>query len=42
VIPQEVGPLVLSTGKGKNNWIHLPLASHLIPMLRMKVRANRP
>jgi len=31
VIPQEVGPLVLSTGKGKNNWIHLPLASHLIP-----------
>ena len=30
-IPQSAGILVLNEGKGKNNWVHLPKATHLIP-----------
>lgn len=30
-IPQSAGILVLNEGKGKNNWVHLPKGTHLIP-----------
>lgn len=30
-VPQEAGILVVNKGIGKNNWIHLPKATHLIP-----------
>lgn len=30
-VPQEVGIMVVQKGKGDNNWIHLPKATHLIP-----------
>ncbi|MDD2296883.1 MAG: alpha/beta fold hydrolase [Sphaerochaetaceae bacterium] len=30
-VPQDVGILVIQEGKGNNNWIHLPKATHLIP-----------
>lgn len=30
-IPQSAGVMVLNTGIGKNNWVHLPKATHLIP-----------
>ncbi|MFA5468715.1 MAG: alpha/beta fold hydrolase [Sphaerochaetaceae bacterium] len=30
-VPQDVGPLVVRQGGGENLWVHLPLATHLIP-----------
>ncbi|HHU88800.1 MAG: alpha/beta hydrolase [Sphaerochaetaceae bacterium] len=30
-VPQDVGPLVMEEGRGENRWLHLPLATHLIP-----------
>ncbi|MDD3942805.1 MAG: alpha/beta fold hydrolase [Sphaerochaetaceae bacterium] len=30
-VGSDVGPMVVEQGKGKNNWIHLPDATHLIP-----------
>lgn len=30
-VPQAVGPLIVQKGKGNNEWVHLPNASHLIP-----------
>ncbi len=30
-VPQDVGPLVVRQGAGKNQWLHLPQATHLIP-----------
>lgn len=30
-IPQSAGSMVLNEGKGKNNWVHLPKGTHLIP-----------
>jgi carboxylesterase len=30
-IPQSAGSMVLNDGKGKNNWVHLPKGTHLIP-----------
>lgn len=30
-VPQDAGILVVQEGKGNNNWLHLPKATHLIP-----------
>ncbi len=30
-VPQDVGPLVIGAGEGRNQWLHLPEATHLIP-----------
>ena len=31
VVDEEAGKLVLAYGTGKNNWVHMPEATHLIP-----------
>lgn len=31
VVDKHAGKIVVELGSGKNNWVHLPLATHLIP-----------